>query len=170
MDVETIRPGPVDVAAGHADAASALAAAGGTPRSAPETPLVVCVNDPDRDTDSASALRAIRADVGARPILVVVATGSHRWSRDDANAHQAPLAGAAGAPSRFLWHNAWSQYHPKVGPARLVASVANASDLIGVGSVEPHWFAGLTGAHKTLTVGVMKCDDIAANHVHAMSP
>jgi len=169
LGVETIRPEPVDDSAGHADADAALADAGGAPRSTPDAPLVVVVNDPARDTDSASALRAIRADVGARALRVVVATGSHVWDEGTRAAHEAPLRAAAGAPSEFVWHDAVDGPHVAVGPAGLDAAVADARDLVGVGSVEPHWFAGLTGAHKTLTVGVMRLDDIAASHVHAMS-
>jgi hypothetical protein len=159
----------VDESAGHADAASALAAAGGAPKSSPQSPLVVVVNDPDRDTDSASALRAVRTDVGARPLRVVVATGSHVWDEAARAAHEAPLVAAAGAPTEVVWHDGAADANVAVGPARLDAAVAGARDVVGVGSVEPHWFAGLTGAHKTLTVGVMHRNDIAANHVLAMS-
>jgi len=147
----------------------ALALAGGAPNSSLDTSLVVVVNDPDRDTDSASALHAIRADVGNRAIRVVFATGSHVWGDAARAAHEAPLRAASGAPTEFVWHDGVAGAHVAVGPARLDAAVAGARDLVGVGSVEPHWFAGLTGAHKTLTVGVMHRDDIAASHVHAMS-
>lgn len=128
------------------------------------------VNDPDRATDSASALRAIREAVGKREIVVVVATGSHVWSDEAKLAHETPLRAAAGKPTRFHWHDGAKGAHVEVGPARLDAVVAGARDVVAVGSVEPHWFAGLTGAHKTVTVGIMQADDIAANHLRAMSP
>jgi nickel-dependent lactate racemase len=126
------------------------------------------VNDLDRATDTAPALRAIRDAAGGRSVHVVVATGSHTWSPARREAHEAPLRAAIGDPSRFSWHDGQGGAHRRVGEDRLDAAVADAKDVVAIGSVEPHWFAGLTGAHKTVTVGVMHCDDIAANHVHAM--
>jgi nickel-dependent lactate racemase len=168
FDVELLGPKQVSSTAGSPDAAGALAAAGGMPASAPATPLVVCVNDPDRATDSASALRAIRAAAPTRRMTIVVATGSHRWNDAVKAAHEAPLRAAAGECD-VVWHDGTqvTTLSPVWG-TRLAAAVVAAKDLVGVGSVEPHWFAGLTGAHKTLTVGVMHRDDIAASHVHAM--
>jgi nickel-dependent lactate racemase len=150
------------------DAATALVVAGGIPRSAPGKPLVVVVNDPDRATDTAPALRAIRDAAGKRIVHVVVATGSHSWSPAVRKAHEKPLRAAIGDPSRFSWHDGKDPAHKPVGEDRLDANVVDAKDLIAIGSVEPHWFAGLTGAHKTITVGVMHNEDIAANHVNAM--
>ena len=155
---------------GHVDAATALVASGGVPRSAPDTALVVVVNDPDRATSTAPALRAIREAAPDRAIHVVVATGSHVWSDATREVHQGPLREAAGSPAVFSWHDGTNGAHTDVGGARLDDVVAAARDVLGVGSVEPHWFAGVTGAHKTLTVGVMHRDDIAANHAQAMSP
>ena len=153
---------------GHVDAATALVVAGGVPRSAPGKTLVVVVNDPDRATDTAPALRAIRDAAGKRIVHVVVATGSHTWSPAVREAHEKPLREAIGDPSRFSWHDGKDGTHKRVGEDRLDANVVNAKDLVTIGSVEPHWFAGLTGAHKTITVGVMHKEDIAANHVNAM--
>jgi nickel-dependent lactate racemase len=168
--VDDIRPALAGSGMGHVDAPTALVVGGGVPRSAPDTELVVVVNDPDRATSTAPALRAIREAAPDRAIHVVVATGSHVWSDAAREVHQGPLREAAGSPATFSWHDGTNGAHADVGGVRIDAIVAGARDVLGVGSVEPHWFAGLTGAHKTLTVGVMHRDDIAANHAQAMSP
>src|SRR5262245_61444445 len=147
---------------GSVDAATALVNGGGLPRSAPDTPLVVVVNDPDRATSTAAALRAIREAAQDRPIQVVVATGSHVWSEAARQVHQGPLREAVGSPAWFSWHDGTAGAHADVGGARLDEIVAGARDVLGVGRVEPHWFAGLTRAPKQLSVGVMPPGGIAA--------
>ncbi len=173
MPTYRVGPRPVFAASGRTDPLAALAEAGGPPESAPEAPLLVVVNDPDRATDSATALRAIRSGAGDRPIRVLVATGSHRWSHDVQEEHEAPLREAVGDPCEFRWHDAYDRAHVELRGADGTAVhidrwLSEAADVIAVGSVEPHWFAGLTGAHKTLTVGVMAIESISANHVHAL--
>ena len=41
---------------------------------------------------------------------------------------------------------------------------------LAFGVVEPHYFAGWAGAHKTATVGVWDRATITANHEHALAP
>lgn len=156
--------------AGSGSAAEALAAAGGPPAGDGGGPLLVLVNDPARATDSASALRAIRAAVGDRPLHLLVATGSHRFSAEVRQRHERELLAAAGSSTQIAWHDALDDPHVVVGPGRIDARLAAARSVVAIGSVEPHWFAGLTGAHKTLTIGVMAREDIAANHRLALDP
>ena len=52
---------------------------------------------------------------------------------------------------------------------RLDRRVLEADLVVAFGSVEPHYFAGWAGAHKTATIGVAARETIAANHEHALS-
>lgn len=48
--------------------------------------------------------------------------------------------------------------------------VLEADLIVAFGSVEPHYFAGWAGAHKTATIGVAARPTIERNHRHALSP
>lgn len=52
---------------------------------------------------------------------------------------------------------------------RIDRRVAEADLVLAFGSVEPHYFAGWTGAHKTATIGVLARETIAKNHENALS-
>ncbi len=166
------RIAPRDVAArhGHASAADALALAGGVPSSAPETPLLVVVNDPARATPTADALRALAPALGSRSVRVLVATGSHVHDAAARARHEAPLRAALGTPCDVRWHEGADERNVAVGDELCDPWLAEARDVVGIGSVEPHWFAGLTGAWKTLSVGVLARSGIARSHRRATEP
>jgi len=173
-DMHVVRPQPLPPGIGHGRAAEAIDAVGGVPGTAPQ--VLVVVNDPARATPTAEALAALRARAGGRPFEMLVATGSHRWSAEARAAHEAMLLGAAGGPCRIHWHDGHDAQASAPLPrtkrplSRHYQALAPAADVAVVGSVEPHWFAGLTGGHKALTVGISPVAGIARNHVHAMSP
>jgi len=158
---------------GHASPGEAIDAAGGVPGGSGTKPLLVVVNDPDRATRTAEALRAFRERIGPRRIEILVATGAHRFDIAARAAHAAPLLAAAGEPCRIAWHDA---YEPK-SLARLPVTgrpyskyaqvLARLSDVAAVGSVEPHWFAGVTGAHKAVSIGLFSLEEIERNHRNA---
>jgi lactate racemase len=52
---------------------------------------------------------------------------------------------------------------------RLDRRILDADLVVAFGSVEPHYFAGWAGAHKTATIGVAARETIARNHEHALS-
>jgi hypothetical protein len=170
LDVTILSPAGSPSSAGHDAPSAALAAAGGLPSSAPETPLLVAVNDADRSTITAPALAAVRDAAGSRPLRVLVATGSHVFSDDVKERFAAPLREAAGPGVELRWHVAGDEHHAMVGEWSVDSWLAEARDVVGIGSVEPHWFAGLTGSYKTLSIGLLPREAIARSHRLALEP
>ena len=151
---------------------AALAAAGGVPCSAPDSALLVSVNDPDRSTNTAPALAAVRAAAGDRAMRVLIATGSHVFDDDVRRRFEAPLRAAAGAGADIdvRWHTAEPSKQAPVGEWLVDSWLAQARDVVGIGSVEPHWFAGLTGSYKTLSIGLLPRSVIERSHRLALEP
>ncbi|MBN1419328.1 MAG: DUF2088 domain-containing protein [Planctomycetes bacterium] len=137
-------------------------------------PPLILINDPDRATATAPALDAIdrlrreihgpRADL---PWPVLVATGTHVWD-DPAVRARHEEASLRGRLEAAVWHDAGGRL-ATIGGFRFHPLVAEASSLIAIGSCEPHYFAGITGPHKTIAIGTLGRDDIEANHRHALS-
>ena len=165
--------GVVERALADAGAAQFLAdAARGGP------PLTVVVNDPHRFTDTRSFVVALVAlldrdglSVDRLPLRLLVAAGSHRSTPEERARHEAHMLGAHAARfAAVAWHDARDPAtHRAVGATTLHEWMAGGGHYVACGSVEPHYFAGVTGAHKTLTVGVMALGALTANHAHAMS-
>jgi nickel-dependent lactate racemase len=141
--------------------------------------LTLLVNDTHRFTDTKSFLDAVVHVLDTRlagervpPLRVLVATGSHVSTEDERRAHEASIFGEhASRIAEVLWHDARSEIGLRVvGNTTLNAWMAESGFYLACGSMEPHYFAGITGAHKTLTVGVMSLDSLRANHEHALSP
>jgi len=137
--------------------------------------VTVVLNDPDRFTDSRVALDVIARASSERGLehdfRVLFATGSHTYTPEQKKRHE-----ERSLPRVFLerseraWHDARNPDLVRpVGDDYLHHWVVGAGPILAVGSIEPHYFAGVTGAHKTLTVGVMSYESLCNNHVHAMS-
>ena len=132
--------------------------------------LTVLVNDPQRDTDSGTVLGWIGQIRRPAEVRILVAAGSHAF--DDARrlAFEARLLEALPC-DRIAWHDARAEGLAPVGaiwqahPWLLEAD----RDVVAIGSVEPHYFAGYSGAHKTATIGVARRRDIELNHAMALS-
>jgi hypothetical protein len=137
--------------------------------------VTVVVNDPHRDAGTRGALEAIVRTCrrgGPSPALsLLVACGSHSFDPAARRRHEEVILGPL--RSCFVavaWHDARnSALLASVGPFLLHRLVARARFAVGIGSLEPHYFAGCTGAHKTLTIGVMGLAGIEANHRGALS-
>ena len=139
-------------------------------------PITVVVNDPHRATQTSLVLEALVA-LGGRggqgpAMRVLVATGSHRFDASERARHEEWLLGRVARDiDRVIWHDARddSQLEMLEGWC-LSRHVAHSSFVVAVGSLEPHYFAGVTGAHKTLTIGVMGLDELRRNHAGALEP
>ena len=142
-------------------------------------PLTVVVNDTHRMTDTRAFLAALISAVDRtfsadkRPELrMLVAAGSHKSDRLERAGHEERMA----APfikrfTEILWHDADDKSRlVDIGGFEINRWMSEHGSYIGCGSAEPHYFAGVTGAHKTLTVGVMSRAAIEKNHAGAMRP
>lgn len=132
--------------------------------------LTVLVNDPQRHTASRQVLEEICRHVRPGQIRLLVATGSHTFGRNVRRDFAARLRSGMGLAD-VAWHDAHSKALVPVGAGgwRAHPWLLEDTDLLAIGSVEPHYFAGFTGAHKTCTIGCAAYEDIEANHAAAMS-
>jgi nickel-dependent lactate racemase len=139
-------------------------------------PVLLLVNDSHRATQTRPTLLAVAellAGLRHKPRLrAVVATGTHEFSRRErAEFESATFADCGLHIAGVSWHaceNAGMLV--PLGGFRFHRWVAENSFLLPIGSVEPHYFAGLTGAHKTVTIGVVSRVDIENNHAGALHP
>jgi nickel-dependent lactate racemase len=183
LDVQEVAP---SIPEARLDAPAATIAAlesAGLPRFARDAAaegrsLTLVVNDSHRFTDTRGFLGAVLAVLDQRlsgerlpPLRVLVATGSHRSGAEERAAHEASMLGPhADRIAEVAWHDARNEGGLRVvGNTVLHAWMAEAGFYLACGSMEPHYFAGVTGAHKTLTVGVMAMESLTANHAHALS-
>lgn len=138
-------------------------------------PLTFVLNDSHRFTDSRVFLDAFfelvgEDDLAGIPLRALFAAGTHIADAGQDAAHERKMFG----PWRqrldaVEWHDARATDQLKmVGGTLFHPWMAEAGVYLACGSMEPHYFAGVTGAHKTLTVGVMAYESIQANHAHAM--
>ena len=143
---------------------------------AEKSELLLIVNDPYRATQTRPALlelgaflRGLKLDLRFR---VLVATGTHAVDPARRQAFEAQVFSDCGLSIDSIgWHESGNaDAMVAIGGVRLNRAIAESRHLLAIGSVEPHYFAGITGAHKTLTIGCMARADIEANHAHALSP
>ncbi len=139
--------------------------------------VVVIVNDAKRPTPTARVLDLIRPDLErAGDVTFLIATGTHPPPTPEQRA--AILGDAAAMPgARAVVHDSRkSEDMTFVGrtrrgtDVRLNRLVMEASHIVVVGSVEPHYFAGFTGGRKAFLPGVAAYESVVQNHSHALDP
>ena len=142
-------------------------------------PLTVLVNDPHRVTDTPSFIRALfglldeKIPAADQPVYrMVVSQGSHKANAEEIAAFEFKLLGDEYRPrfSEIRWHTAYDEGLVKVGSNSFMPWMGEKGFYLACGSLEPHYFAGVTGAHKTLTVGVWSYDSLQQNHAGSMHP
>ena len=154
---------PPDLDAAARDALAALIPAGR---------LTVVVNDPQRQTDTPAVLSALADHVDATAARILIATGSHSFPAERRRPFEARLRRAFPC-GEIAWHDCRGADLEPIGADgtwRGHPWLTEPGGLLAIGSVEPHYFAGFTGAHKTCTIGCAAYGDIETNHAGAMDP
>jgi nickel-dependent lactate racemase len=146
-------------------------------------PILLLVNDPHRSTQTRpvlSALASLTVGSGTQThalgsvlrFRALIATGTHRFTSAERSAFErATFADCGLKIEDVAWHDASdARSLAQVASVRTNRWVAESRVLLPIGSVEPHYFAGLTGPHKTVTIGCMSLQDIERNHAGALHP
>jgi nickel-dependent lactate racemase len=134
--------------------------------------LTVLVNDAQRQTATRPVLEHLVRRVEPRRIRIVIAAGSHEAPSAAGDAFLRDLCGELPFAAVTCHHSRSDALVPIGSPGRWRGHpwLLDADAVLAIGSVEAHYFAGWTGAHKTATVGVAAHEDIEANHAAAMRP
>ena len=152
-----------------------------------EEPILLCVNDAHRSTQTNPALRALASllkqmgshragsKTGQRwspRFRALIATGTHVFDDDDRRAFEKTTFAECGlCLDDIAWHDATDVHKLAcIGQVNMHRWIAESRFLLPVGSVEPHYFGGATGPHKTLAIGCLSRAGIEDNHAGALSP
>ncbi len=127
------------------------------------------VNDPQRNTDTPAVLRRFAPHLAGTKVRILVATGTHTIPDNQQQTLNAKLHDAI-AFTCIEYHNSHASNLVPIGSWTGHRWLLDQGPLVAIGSVEPHYFAGFTGSHKTCTIGCASFEDIQANHSLAVSP
>ncbi|HYW69306.1 MAG TPA: nickel-dependent lactate racemase [bacterium] len=138
---------------------------------------VVIVNDAKRATPTARILEFMRSELDAVPdITFIIATGTHRESTPE-EIERIIGAAADREGARVVVHDGRDAEAmrclgrtPRGTEVCFNRIVTDASRIVVVGSVEPHYFAGFTGGRKAFLPGVAGYETVCRNHSHTLLP
>ncbi|MBU0719410.1 MAG: DUF2088 domain-containing protein [Planctomycetes bacterium] len=139
-------------------------------------PVLLIVNDAHRATRTRAALEALArtlAELGSElRFRALVATGTHRFAERERREFEDATFGGCGLDiADTAWHDADDRKAlTELAGVRLHHWLGSSRFLLPIGSCEPHYFAGVTGAHKTITIGCFSRAAIERNHAGAMNP
>lgn len=138
--------------------------------------VLFIVNDAARPTPTARILEHLAPAMSNVEPRFIVATGAHRAPTDAELDHILGGAFVLRAGDVMIHDARDSEACVFVGrttrgtDVRLNSAVTDATRVIIVGSIEPHYFAGYTGGRKSILPGVSALTTIEQNHAHALSP
>ncbi len=141
-----------------------------------EHPVLIVVNDSHRSTRTHETLLALSQWLNERNLScrfrVLVATGTHMIVSEEQQTFERDTLSVTGLTlTEIKWHDGRDDRKLcSYAEWRMHPWIAESTLMMAIGSVEPHYFAGLTGAHKTVTIGCMGRADIQRNHAFALSP
>jgi len=143
-----------------------------------KTDLVVVVNDATRPTPTARTLDFLEDKIpGWVDVRYIVACGSHRQPTEEEYRRLFGGERYERARDRVFYHDAKDQENlvevgetPSGEKVVINRLVAEASSVLVISSVEPHYFAGFTGGRKSFLPGVAAYDVIERNHSMAIRP
>jgi len=137
--------------------------------------ILIIVNDGSRPTPTKTVLKSLYPLIKDKKIRFIIATGVHRAPTQEEYefifgdlyeewAHLIHSHDARNDEMVYLGisENGTEMYINKIG--------AEAENVIVIGSVEPHYFAGYTGGRKGFLPGIAAFKTIEQNHKHALSP
>ena len=137
---------------------------------------LVIVNDGTRPTPTAKVLSLIWNDLKRIPHKFIVATGVHRASTED---ELKEIFGGLypEVKDNIIMHDARREEDmvhigtSENGTEMYVNKAGvEADEIVIIGSVEPHYFAGYTGGRKAFLPGIASFKTIEQNHKYALSP
>ena len=139
--------------------------------------LLVIINDAARNTPTADVIEEIFPDLSAHSdIKFIIATGTHRKPTED------EMKKMFGSHYDFFKEKIFvndaknDSKMDYLGKSRygydfyINKMVTNAKNILVIGSIEPHYFAGYTGGRKAFLPGVSAYKTIEKNHSHALDP
>jgi nickel-dependent lactate racemase len=138
--------------------------------------VIVIVNDAKRPTPTARVLKHMSTGLRTvQRITYLVATGTHRAPTRDEIARI--LGDTAHSGARVAVHDAKDSSAvchlgrtSRGTDVSISRAVTEASRIVVIGSVEPHYFAGFTGGRKAFLPGVAAYETVRQNHSHALHP
>ncbi len=192
MDWQTISPKPPSTSGSSAEVLDDAVVASEPMRvflrsaTQKNEPILLCINDSHRSTQTNPALHTLAKLVGQMArhntgtgdrrqpprFRALIATGAHRFSDKERRAfEESTFADCDLGIKDVAWHDATDEANlVAIAGVRMHRWIAESRFLLPIGSVEPHYFGGVTGPHKTVTIGCLSRDDIERNHSGALSP